>query len=76
LKKFVNIIFNSKTFGLFTLPYIGFYGPGFEILVRKFTNLDLARILISVVKTLQIIKVNKPNLLKYIETKYHMFTTT
>jgi hypothetical protein len=51
---------------------IGFYGPGFEILVSEVLTLDLARILISVVKTNQMTKVNKPNLLKYIIKNYPM----
>jgi len=57
---------NSKTFGLFRLPLIGFYGAGFEILVSKFSTLDLTRISKPGPKTIEITNVNRPNLLKCI----------
>jgi hypothetical protein len=51
------------------------YCPGFEILVREFTNLDLARILISLPKLNQIKNQNKPKVLEYIEKKCPMLGT-
>ena len=57
---------NSKTFGLFRKSYIGVYGPGIEILVSEFTTFESVRISISGPKTIEITKVNRPNLMKCI----------
>ena len=56
----------SKTFRLFRKSSIGVYGPDIEILVSKFTTFESTRISISGPKTIEITKVYRPNLLKYI----------
>ena len=66
---------NSKAFGLFRSPKLGVYGYCLEILVSESSNFESVRILISVVKTIQITKVNKPNLLKYIRKSCPMLGT-
>ena len=63
---------NSKTFGLFRKSYISVYCPDIEILVSEFTTFESVRISISVSKMIEITKVNKPNLLKYIRKKCPM----
>ena len=56
----------SKAFGLFRKSYIGVYGPDIEILVSKFTTFESVRISISGPNTIEITKVNRPNLMKCI----------
>jgi hypothetical protein len=63
---------NSKTFRLFKNLSICIYGPDIEIFVSEFTTFESVNISISVPKTIEITKVNKPNLFNYIRKKCPM----